>query len=160
MQLQYKCVFVYVLVLERANENIQQLSSALEQLSPDGEVVRGSNDTFFAAVAEEDKTAWSQKTQSEAGDSRLKFCAFCSAFYYIPGHVCVDSVQSSYEIFLLFVFSQPAEKSLVEAMRRNSHSCLSIRETVSFQGRMCSVELVNVKTNCQDIKLHCMFLLC
>ncbi|XP_037541874.1 serologically defined colon cancer antigen 8 homolog [Nematolebias whitei] len=51
---------------QRANENIQELSSALEQLSPDGEVVRGSNDTFFAAMAEEDKTAWSQKTQSEA----------------------------------------------------------------------------------------------
>uniref|UniRef100_A0A3Q2ZLK9 SHH signaling and ciliogenesis regulator sdccag8 n=1 Tax=Kryptolebias marmoratus TaxID=37003 RepID=A0A3Q2ZLK9_KRYMA len=51
---------------QRANESIQQLSSALEQLSPDGEAVRGGDDAFFAAVAEEDKTAWSQKTQSEA----------------------------------------------------------------------------------------------
>ncbi|XP_044071392.1 serologically defined colon cancer antigen 8 homolog isoform X2 [Siniperca chuatsi] len=48
---------------QRANESIQQLDSTLEQLSPDGEEVevrRGSDEE------EEDKSAWSQKTQSEA----------------------------------------------------------------------------------------------
>lgn len=67
---------VISLIPERANASIQQLSSALE---PDGEVVRGGDDSFFTAVAEEDKTIWSQKTQSEAGDSLLAVCQKVSA---------------------------------------------------------------------------------
>uniref|UniRef100_A0A8C2WS09 SHH signaling and ciliogenesis regulator sdccag8 n=1 Tax=Cyclopterus lumpus TaxID=8103 RepID=A0A8C2WS09_CYCLU len=58
-----------MLVSERANQSIQQLSSALEQLSSDGEEVeepRGSGGSLFATMAKEDKGAWSQKTQSEA----------------------------------------------------------------------------------------------
>ncbi|XP_054455709.1 serologically defined colon cancer antigen 8 homolog isoform X2 [Anoplopoma fimbria] len=54
---------------QRANQSIQQLSSALEQLSSDGEEVeepRGSGGSIFTTMAEEDKAAWSQKTQSEA----------------------------------------------------------------------------------------------
>ncbi|XP_042358170.1 serologically defined colon cancer antigen 8 homolog [Plectropomus leopardus] len=54
---------------QRANQSIQQLSSALEQLSSDGEEVEepgGSDGGFFTTVTEEDKAAWSQKTQSEA----------------------------------------------------------------------------------------------
>ncbi|XP_071336290.1 serologically defined colon cancer antigen 8 homolog isoform X2 [Trachinotus anak] len=54
---------------QRANESIQQLSSALEHLNPDGEVVeevRGSDGSLLSAMAEEDKAAWSQKTESEA----------------------------------------------------------------------------------------------
>lgn len=54
---------------QRANQSIQQLSSALEQLSSDGEEVeepRGRDGSLFANVAEEDTAAWSQKTQSEA----------------------------------------------------------------------------------------------
>ncbi|XP_034407302.1 serologically defined colon cancer antigen 8 homolog isoform X2 [Cyclopterus lumpus] len=54
---------------QRANQSIQQLSSALEQLSSDGEEVeepRGSGGSLFATMAKEDKGAWSQKTQSEA----------------------------------------------------------------------------------------------
>nr|XP_020459306.1 serologically defined colon cancer antigen 8 isoform X2 [Monopterus albus] len=54
---------------QRANQSIQQLSSALEQLHPDGEEVeevRRSDGTIFATMAEEDKAAWSQKTHSEA----------------------------------------------------------------------------------------------
>ncbi|XP_039995974.1 serologically defined colon cancer antigen 8 homolog isoform X2 [Xiphias gladius] len=54
---------------QRANQSIQQLSSALEQLNPDGEEVeevRGSDGSLFPTMAEEDKAAWSQKTQSEA----------------------------------------------------------------------------------------------
>ncbi|XP_036978726.1 serologically defined colon cancer antigen 8 homolog isoform X2 [Acanthopagrus latus] len=52
---------------QRANQSIQQLSSTLEQLSPDGEEVeevRGSDGSLLAGTAEE--AAWSQKTQSEA----------------------------------------------------------------------------------------------
>ncbi|XP_030296695.1 serologically defined colon cancer antigen 8 homolog [Sparus aurata] len=52
---------------QRANQSIQQLSSTLEQLSPDGEEVeevRGSDGSLFTGMAEE--AAWSQKTQSEA----------------------------------------------------------------------------------------------
>ncbi|XP_033468474.1 serologically defined colon cancer antigen 8 homolog [Epinephelus lanceolatus] len=54
---------------QRANQSIQQLSSALEHLSSDGEEVeepKGSDGSLFTAMAEEDKAAWSQKTQSEA----------------------------------------------------------------------------------------------
>uniref|UniRef100_A0A3Q0RSB4 SHH signaling and ciliogenesis regulator sdccag8 n=1 Tax=Amphilophus citrinellus TaxID=61819 RepID=A0A3Q0RSB4_AMPCI len=58
---------------ERANQSIQQLSSALQQLDPDEEqaeeVRGGSEDCFTTTMAEEDKAAWSQKSQSEAGDS-------------------------------------------------------------------------------------------
>ncbi|KAI3363365.1 hypothetical protein L3Q82_011987, partial [Scortum barcoo] len=53
----------------RANQSIQQLSSTLEQFNPDGEDVeglRGSDGGFYTAMTEEDKAAWSQKTQSEA----------------------------------------------------------------------------------------------
>ncbi|XP_068424728.1 serologically defined colon cancer antigen 8 homolog [Clinocottus analis] len=53
---------------QRANQSIQQLSSALEQLSSDGEEVeepRCSDGSLFATMAE-DTAAWSQKTQSEA----------------------------------------------------------------------------------------------
>lgn len=56
---------------ERANHSIRQLSSALQQLNPDGEQreeVRGTDGGLFTTMAEEDKAAWSQKTQSEAGD--------------------------------------------------------------------------------------------
>ncbi|XP_031733373.1 serologically defined colon cancer antigen 8 homolog [Anarrhichthys ocellatus] len=54
---------------QRANQSIQQLSSALGQLSSDGDEVeepRGSAGSLFTATAEENKAAWSQKTQSEA----------------------------------------------------------------------------------------------
>ncbi|XP_070696606.1 serologically defined colon cancer antigen 8 homolog [Pempheris klunzingeri] len=54
---------------QRANQSIQQLSSTLEQLNPDGEEVeelRRSDGSHFTTTAEEDKAAWSQKTQSEA----------------------------------------------------------------------------------------------
>ncbi|XP_051274518.1 serologically defined colon cancer antigen 8 homolog [Dicentrarchus labrax] len=54
---------------QRANQSIQQLSSTLEQLSPDGEEVeehRGSHGSLLTAMAEEERAAWSQKTQSEA----------------------------------------------------------------------------------------------
>lgn len=65
-------VYVCFLDSERANKSIQQLSSTLEQLSHDGEEVeelRGSEGSLYTTMAEEDKGAWSQKTQSEAGDS-------------------------------------------------------------------------------------------
>ncbi|KAK9541343.1 hypothetical protein VZT92_001396 [Zoarces viviparus] len=54
---------------QRANQSIQQLSSALGQLSSDEEEVeepRGSDGSLFTATAGENKAAWSQKTQSEA----------------------------------------------------------------------------------------------
>ncbi|CAJ1067112.1 serologically defined colon cancer antigen 8 homolog [Xyrichtys novacula] len=54
---------------QRANQSIQQLSSTLNELGPDGEEVvepRGSDVTLFSAMSEEEKAAWSQKTQSEA----------------------------------------------------------------------------------------------
>uniref|UniRef100_A0A8D0D1Q2 SHH signaling and ciliogenesis regulator sdccag8 n=1 Tax=Sander lucioperca TaxID=283035 RepID=A0A8D0D1Q2_SANLU len=54
---------------QRANQSIQQLSSALEQQSSDEEEVeepRGSGGSLFTALIEEDNAAWSQKTQSEA----------------------------------------------------------------------------------------------
>ncbi|KAM6915926.1 serologically defined colon cancer antigen 8 homolog [Xenentodon cancila] len=51
---------------QRANQSIQQLSSALEQLNPDGEDVGGSDGSLLTMVDEEDKGAWSQKTHSEA----------------------------------------------------------------------------------------------
>ncbi|XP_065815369.1 serologically defined colon cancer antigen 8 homolog isoform X2 [Labrus bergylta] len=54
---------------QRANQSIQQLSSTLDQLSPDGEEVegpRGSDGKVFTAMSEDEKVAWSQKTQSEA----------------------------------------------------------------------------------------------
>ncbi|TDH01464.1 hypothetical protein EPR50_G00180420 [Perca flavescens] len=54
---------------QRANQSIQQLSSALEQQSSDEEEVeepRGSGGSLFTALVEEDNAAWSQKTQSEA----------------------------------------------------------------------------------------------
>nr|XP_046258415.1 serologically defined colon cancer antigen 8 homolog isoform X4 [Scatophagus argus] len=54
---------------QQANQSIQQLSSTLEQLSHDGEEVealRGGDGSHSTAMAEEDKAAWSQKTQSEA----------------------------------------------------------------------------------------------
>lgn len=69
--IQYE-TYVCILVSERANQSIQQLSSALEQQSSDEEEVeepRGSGGSLFTALIEEDNAAWSQKTQSEAGDS-------------------------------------------------------------------------------------------
>ncbi|XP_078128679.1 serologically defined colon cancer antigen 8 homolog isoform X7 [Sander vitreus] len=54
---------------QRANQSIQQLSSALEQQSSDEEEMekpRGSGGSLFTALVEEDNAAWSQKTQSEA----------------------------------------------------------------------------------------------
>ncbi|XP_069549047.1 serologically defined colon cancer antigen 8 homolog isoform X1 [Brachyistius frenatus] len=54
---------------QRANQSIQQLSSALGQLNPDGdeaEEVSGSDGNFFTIMAEADKAGWSPKTQSEA----------------------------------------------------------------------------------------------
>ncbi|XP_026165210.1 serologically defined colon cancer antigen 8 homolog isoform X2 [Mastacembelus armatus] len=57
------------LLRQRANQSIQQLSSALEQLHPDGDEVdevRGRASSPFPTMAEEDNAAWSQKSQSEA----------------------------------------------------------------------------------------------
>ncbi|XP_032408448.1 serologically defined colon cancer antigen 8 homolog [Xiphophorus hellerii] len=48
---------------QRANQSLQQLSGALDQLDPDEEDVRPAAGDVFP---EEDKTAWSHKTQSEA----------------------------------------------------------------------------------------------
>ncbi|XP_067371832.1 serologically defined colon cancer antigen 8 homolog isoform X3 [Channa argus] len=62
-------VKIGMLLNERANQSIQQLSGALEQLHPDREDVegiRGNDGTLFTSMAEEDKAAWSQKSQSEA----------------------------------------------------------------------------------------------
>lgn len=63
--------------LERANQSIQQLSSALEQRSPDGEEVEGGSRDgdggLFTSAAEVDKALWTQKTQSEAGDLTWSF---------------------------------------------------------------------------------------
>lgn len=52
---------------ERANQSIQHLM----QLDPDGdevEEVRGGDEDHYTTMAEEDKAAWNQKSQSEAGD--------------------------------------------------------------------------------------------
>ncbi|XP_074531174.1 serologically defined colon cancer antigen 8 homolog [Halichoeres trimaculatus] len=52
---------------QQANQNIQQLSSTLDQLMPDGEYMeepRGSDIGLFTTMSEE--AVWSQKTQSEA----------------------------------------------------------------------------------------------
>ncbi|KAK2824492.1 hypothetical protein Q5P01_021667 [Channa striata] len=51
---------------QRSNQSIQKLSSALEQLHPNVDGARGSDGSLFTSVAEEDKAAWSHKTQSEA----------------------------------------------------------------------------------------------
>uniref|UniRef100_A0A3P8RZ74 SHH signaling and ciliogenesis regulator sdccag8 n=1 Tax=Amphiprion percula TaxID=161767 RepID=A0A3P8RZ74_AMPPE len=54
---------------QRANQSLQQLSGALEQLNPDGEEVegvRGGDGNLFTTLSEEDKAAWSHKTHSEA----------------------------------------------------------------------------------------------
>ncbi|XP_029963178.1 serologically defined colon cancer antigen 8 homolog isoform X2 [Salarias fasciatus] len=54
---------------QRANQSIQQLSSALEQLNPDREEteeIRGRDGRLFTVMAEDDKASWSPKTQSEA----------------------------------------------------------------------------------------------
>ncbi|XP_060896060.1 serologically defined colon cancer antigen 8 homolog isoform X1 [Labrus mixtus] len=54
---------------QRANQSIQQLSSTLDPLSPDGAEVegpRGSDGKIFTAMSEDETVAWSQKTQSEA----------------------------------------------------------------------------------------------
>lgn len=68
--LYYIGIYVYA-DSELANQSIQQLSSALPQLDPDEEQVEevgGGNEDHFTTMAEEDKAAWSQKSQSEAGD--------------------------------------------------------------------------------------------
>lgn len=60
-----------MLTSERANQSIQHLSSAPLQLDPDGdevEEVRGGDEDHYTTMAEEDKAAWNQKSQSEAGD--------------------------------------------------------------------------------------------
>ncbi|XP_015253711.1 PREDICTED: serologically defined colon cancer antigen 8 [Cyprinodon variegatus] len=51
---------------QRANLSFQQLRSTLEQLDPDGEDVQPGGANLLTAAAEEDKAAWSHKTQSEA----------------------------------------------------------------------------------------------
>ncbi|XP_055358685.1 serologically defined colon cancer antigen 8 homolog isoform X6 [Betta splendens] len=51
---------------QRAHQSIQHLSSTLEQLRADDEEVRGNDGSSFTTSAEDDKAAWSHKTQSEA----------------------------------------------------------------------------------------------
>lgn len=88
------CILLCILDSERANQSIQQLSSTLEQLIPDEEEVkeveevRGSDGSLFTGMAEE--AAWSQKTQSEAGDSVIS----CGMADIIVQHL---------EIYLLIV---------------------------------------------------------
>ncbi|XP_041645271.1 serologically defined colon cancer antigen 8 homolog isoform X2 [Cheilinus undulatus] len=55
---------------QRANKSIQHLSSTLGHLSPDEEEEgpRGRDGRFSSAMSEEEKAAWSQKTQSEAAN--------------------------------------------------------------------------------------------
>ena len=73
-----------IMVSERANQSLQQLSSALEQQSSDeeeeeeGEEPRGREGSLFT-MAGEDRTAWSQKTQSEAGNTNN----MCHTFFII-----------------------------------------------------------------------------
>lgn len=60
-----------VLISERTNHSIQQLSSGLEQKNPDGsemlEVGDSDDGRFFPIMSDEEKQAWSQKKGSEAG---------------------------------------------------------------------------------------------
>uniref|UniRef100_A0A7N6AUF8 Serologically defined colon cancer antigen 8 n=1 Tax=Anabas testudineus TaxID=64144 RepID=A0A7N6AUF8_ANATE len=85
---------------------IQQLSSALEQLHADEEVeeVRGSDGSLFTTLAEEDKAAWSQKTQSEAGDlvnacgTALQLRHFSALLRDFPTHNLVKE-RSSLPVF-------------------------------------------------------------
>lgn len=104
---------ICTLVSERANQSIQQLSSALEQLNPDGEEVeevRGSDGSLLSTMAEEDKAAWSQKTQSEAGDSVIR-CGMAVSHLvvrHLEISLCrilmIDSTQSYNKMLLMFVY--------------------------------------------------------
>lgn len=101
---------------ERANRSIQQLSGgAVEHLHPDGEEVqevRGSDGSLFCTMAEEEEeeatAAWSQKTQSEAGESVIS-CGLKGGSVLLEQHLeislCVilltDSTQSCNNILLV-----------------------------------------------------------
>ncbi|XP_012720434.2 serologically defined colon cancer antigen 8 homolog isoform X2 [Fundulus heteroclitus] len=51
---------------QRANPSIRRLSSALEQRDPERQGVRAAEGNFFTAATEENRPAWSHKSQSEA----------------------------------------------------------------------------------------------
>uniref|UniRef100_A0A8C4I6A9 SHH signaling and ciliogenesis regulator sdccag8 n=1 Tax=Dicentrarchus labrax TaxID=13489 RepID=A0A8C4I6A9_DICLA len=129
-------VCVCILDSERANQSIQQLSSTLEQLSPDGEEVeehRGSHGSLLTAMAEEERAAWSQKTQSEAGDSMIS----C-------GTTDKDIVVRHLEISLLQQEGRsnlPAFQDLVPMINNQSEYIQHLEAEVKF----CKEELQGMK---------------
>lgn len=111
-----------MLNLERANQSIQQLGSTLEQLNPDGEEAeefRGTDGSLVTSMVEEDKAAWSQKTQSEAGDSVWLVHWWLSDKDIVVHHL---------EIFLLMILltdnTQSSNKILFVCVSVHTCACL------------------------------------
>ncbi|XP_070772289.1 serologically defined colon cancer antigen 8 homolog [Enoplosus armatus] len=140
---------------QRANQSIQQLSSTLEQLSPDGEEeLRGSDGSLFATTAEEDKAAWSQKTQSEAVNQLksllLKQCR------EIPSPLSPSKKQSpSKRVQQEGRSSLPAFQDLVPMIHNQSEYIQHLEAEVKF----CKEELQGMKQRIRVVvveneKLH------
>ncbi|KAM9344845.1 serologically defined colon cancer antigen 8 homolog isoform 1-T1 [Symphorus nematophorus] len=141
---------------QRANQSIQQLSSTLEQLSPDGEEVeelRCSDGSFFATMAEEDKAAWSQKTQSEAVNQLksllLKQCR------EIPSALSPKKQSPSKRVQQEGRSSLPAFQDLVPMIHNQSEYIKHLEAEVKF----CKEELQGMKQRIRVVvveneKLH------
>ncbi|XP_061601911.1 serologically defined colon cancer antigen 8 homolog isoform X2 [Cololabis saira] len=139
---------------QRANQSIQQLSSALEQLNPDGEDVRGSDGNLFTMADEEDKGAWSQKTHSEAVNQLksllLKQCR------EVPTSLSSSEKQSpSKSLQMDGRSSLPAFQDLVPMIHNQSEYIKHLEAEVKF----CKEELQGMKQRIRVVvveneKLH------
>ncbi|XP_076599350.1 serologically defined colon cancer antigen 8 homolog [Chaetodon auriga] len=142
---------------QRANQSIQQLGSTLEQPNPDGEEVeelRGRDGSLFTAMAEEDKAAWSQKTQSEAVNQLksllLKQCR------EIPSALSPSKKQSpSKRVQQEGRSSLPAFQDLVPMIHNQSEYIKHLEAEVKF----CKEELEGMKQRIRVVvveneKLH------
>ncbi|XP_034537533.1 serologically defined colon cancer antigen 8 homolog [Notolabrus celidotus] len=140
---------------QRANQSIQQLSSTLDQLTPDGEEVeepRGSDVRPFTAMSEE--AAWSQKTQSEAVNQLksllLKQCK------EIPSSLSPSKKQSpSKRVQQEGRSSLPAFQDLVPMSHNQSEYIQHLEAEVKF----CKEELQGLKQRVRVVvieneKLH------
>lgn len=107
---------------------------------------RGSDGSLFTTTAEEDRAAWSQKTQSEAGDLVISSSPSDKDIVLLEMStmqevklkcfVCVRLCACS---FVLWHCSQSAEEPSAEAEQRNSLSSDSFKETVSVKGKVSSL---------------------
>ncbi|KAM3605802.1 uncharacterized protein V6R79_005033 [Siganus canaliculatus] len=137
---------------ERANQSILQLSNPQDQQSRDEEEVeeiRGSDGSPFTAMSDEDRAAWSQKTQSEAVN-QLKSLLLKQGREISPALSPLKKQSPSKKVEQEGGPSLPAFQDLVPMIHNQSEYIKHLEAEVKF----CKEELQGMKQRVRVVVLE------